>query len=159
MRNIIPVIYLILLCGLAHAQGLENIIVEKYYISDAKDSTASGGYLPAGSVTYRIFADMKPGYRFQAAFGISGHELRLATTTLFFNNENYGGSVANVIPDRKLKDYTVMLDSWLSAGAASEGTLGILKSKDNGVETVINAGGFLQSASPGAGIPLKTQDA
>lgn len=158
MRTFVSVIVLILLSPFSHAQGLENIIVEKYYISDAKDSTALGGHLPAGSVTYRIFADMKSGYRFQAAFGITDHELRLGTTTSFFNNEDHGGSVANVIPDYTLKDYTVMLDSWLSAGGASEGTLGILKSNDNGVETVANTKGFLQNTDPRAGIPLKTQD-
>ncbi len=40
----------------AYAQhGLENIFVEKYYISTAKDTinSAIGGKLPIGSVTYR----------------------------------------------------------------------------------------------------------
>lgn len=158
MRKIIQGIFLVFACTFAHSQGLENIIVEKYYICDAKDSNASEGHLPVGSVTYRIFADMKPGYRFQAAFGVTGHELRLATTTFFYNNEDYGGTVSNVIPDRRLGYNTVMLDSWLSAGGASEGTLGVLKSNDNGTETVVNSKGLLQNAEPAAGIPLKTQD-
>lgn len=139
-------------------QGLEKIIVEKYYVSDEKDAAASNGNLPAGSVTYRIFTDMLPGYRFQAAYGIPGHELRIATTTSFFNDENYGGTVANVIPDHKLSDNALMLDSWLSVGAASEGTLGILKIKDDETETVIHAKVFLQNSNPAAGIPLNKHD-
>ena len=44
--------------------GLDSIIVEKYYISDLNDKSvdATGGVLPVGSVTYRIYVDMKPGY-------------------------------------------------------------------------------------------------
>ena len=47
----------------AYAQnGLENIVVEKYYVSNAADAAGSiannGGALPVGAVTYRIYADM-----------------------------------------------------------------------------------------------------
>ena len=35
-----------LLSLFTHAQGLEKIIVEKYYISNEKDSSAKGGHLP-----------------------------------------------------------------------------------------------------------------
>jgi neutral trehalase len=35
--------------------GLERIIVEKYYISDENDQQCDEGELPAGSVTYRIY--------------------------------------------------------------------------------------------------------
>ncbi|MFM7900967.1 MAG: hypothetical protein ACKPAD_03180 [Bacteroidota bacterium] len=74
------------------AQGLEGIVVEKYYISNANDASvnSTGGVLPVGSVTYRVFADLAPGYQFQAVYGDANHELRLETTTLFFNNEDRG---------------------------------------------------------------------
>ena len=140
------------------AQGLENIIVEKYYVSNKTDANSIGGYLPIGSVTYRIYVDMLPGYKFQAAFGIPGHELRLATTTLFYNNEDKGGTIPNVIPDACLKDNTVMLDSWLSAGGASESKLGILKSDDDGINTIVSAKNYLQNEDTEAGIPIKVQD-
>jgi hypothetical protein len=69
------------------AQGLEDIIVEKYYISDANDATvnSAGGVLPVGSVTYRIFVDMLPNYILQSVYGDPNHELRIQTSTLFFN--------------------------------------------------------------------------
>src|SRR5436190_1343744 len=89
----------------AYAQnGLEGIVVEKYYVSDANDTTANGtgGVLPVGSITYRIYVDMLPGYKFQAAYGVDvaptnvvstgDHELRIETTTLFFNNEDRGAT-------------------------------------------------------------------
>lgn len=155
------VLVFILFSAFAFAQkGLEKIIVEKYYISNAKDTLANkfGGMLPVGSVTYRIYVDMLPGYRFQAVYGIPGHELRLATSTLFFNNEDKGSVLANVIPDRNLKDNTVMLDSWLSAGGASESNLGILKTNDDGVGTIVNEKGVLQNDNIEAGMPIKMQD-
>ena len=82
MKNIYLCILLLCYFGFAFSQnGLEDIIVEKYYISNAADSIGSIGNLPSGSVTYRIFVDMLPGYKFQAAYGVAGHELRLETTT------------------------------------------------------------------------------
>lgn len=158
MKYIFFVLFLLLNLGFANAQGVEKIIVEKYYISGERDAAVSGNMLPLGSVTYRIYVDMLPGYRFQAAFGIPDHELRLATSTMFFNHQEYGGTVSNVIPDRNLKDNIVMLDSWISAGGASEANLGILKTLDNGIATINHDDGFLQNENPSAGIPVKIQD-
>src|ERR1051325_1042839 len=100
--------------------GLEKIVVEKYYVSDSNDARATKGQLPVGSVTYRIFVDMLPAYRFQAAYGVPGHELRIATTTSFYNNEEYGAAIANEISKEKLEEGALMLDSWLSVGAATD---------------------------------------
>jgi len=146
---------------LTNAQnGLENIIVEKYYISDTNDTIANSiaGALSVGSVTFRIYADMLPGYKFQAAFGIPGHELRIATTTKFFNNQKKGNIIPNLIPYINLKDNTVMLDSWLSVGAASEGSFGILKQEDDTSGTIIHEKRFLQNENPEAGIPIRIRD-
>ena len=143
------------------SQGLEKIIVEKYYIANENDTKFDYvGKLAKGSVTYRIYVDMLPGYTFQAAYGIEGHELSLNTSTYFFNNFLYGNSIANQIPKRNLDENTVMLDSWLSVGGASEGNLGVLKSEDNGYETVVNAETpkILQNKSRKMGIPLYKQD-
>jgi hypothetical protein len=150
--------------------GLEGIIVEKYYISDANDTLANStdGKLPVGSVTYRVYADMLPGYKFQALFGLPApdlHPLKFATTTLFFNNESRGA----VFPNSNMtqsKSATVMLDSWISVGGATTGNVssparyGVLKSEDNGLTNVVNTFSppLLQNADPAAGIPLTVQD-
>jgi hypothetical protein len=147
------------------AQGLENIIVETYYISDANDATmdADGGTLPVGSVTRRIYVDMLPGYKFQAAYGVPasgdalGHELRIATTTQFFNNIDRGAT-SPTYTKAQAKNNTVMLDTWLSAGAACSGNFGVLKSADDGVATNVNSDDVLLNNAAEIGVPLTEQD-
>ncbi len=160
MKKILLGLSLLFFCKPGQAQnGLENIIVEKYYVSDANDTTlnSTGGILPVGSVTYRIYADMLPGYRFQAAFGIPGHELRIQTTTLFFNNEDRGAT-SPTYSKVQASHNTVMLDSWLSVGAACAGNFGVLKSEDNSAGTVMNTDGILINADPSIGVPLTLED-
>jgi len=143
----------------ANAQnGLEKIIVEKYYISNAADSLASVGKLPVGSVTYRLFVDLKQGYTFQSAYGVAEHELQLATSTTFFNNEDFGSTTPNSISVVQAKSNTTMLDSWLSVGAACKGYFGIPKKLDDGIGTFVNADGILANNDTAAGIPLTIQD-
>jgi hypothetical protein len=162
MKKIITFIYLLFLSYVAYSQnGLKNIIVEKYYISDSADAMAvKGGQLPIGSVTYRVYAEMLPGYKFQAAYGVPGHELRIATSTLFFNNEDRGATISNAISKNQLKNNTVMLDSWLSVGAGSEDCFAVLKTDDDGLKTIVNTDvpQHLQNTDERAGIPLKIQD-
>ena len=154
------ILFLVCLLNLTSQNGLENIIVEKYYVSSANDTADRrlSGFLPIGSTTYRIFVDMKPGYRFYSAYGKKGHELRIQTTTLFFNNEDLGNSISNVIPRRNLREGTLMLDSWLSAGMAGENSYGVLKEQDDNVETIVHDKLFLQNTDPSAGIPVKDRD-
>ncbi len=155
----------LLLCSfIAQAQnGLQDIIVEKYYLSDANDTNvnSSGGVLPINSTTYRIYVDMLPGYKFQAAYGVNtpgaAHELRIETSTLFFNNEDRGAT-SPTYTKNQAKNNTVMLDSWLSVGSACTGNFGILKAEDDGVSTISNNDGVLQNSDPLAGIPLTSQD-
>jgi hypothetical protein len=148
-----------IICKSQTTGGLEKILVETYYISDANDATQNsvGGILPVGSKTYRIYVDMKPGYKFQAAYGIPGHELRIATTTLFFNNEDRGDITPNFTKNQA-RNNTVMLDSWLSVGAACEGQFGVLKSQDDNILTNVNLDGVLQNNNPEAGIPITQRD-
>ncbi len=161
MKRILPFFYLTLLVTLSNAQGLENIIVEKYYVSDLNDASAnsSGGILPVGSVTYRIYADMLPGYKFQAVYGVPDHEMRIQTTTLFFNNEDRGAT-SPTFTKAQAANNTVMLDSWLSVGAACNGNVGVLKTDDDGVATIVNGESpqVLQNTDTSAGIPISTQD-
>jgi chitodextrinase len=159
MKKIVLTIGIGLLGLLANAQnGLERVIVEKYYISNQADSVNSLGNLPAGSVTYRIYVDMLPGYNFQYAYGDVNHELRFETTTSFFNNEDRGATSPDNITFAQAKANSLMLDSWISAGAACKGYFGVQKSKDNGINTIVNADGILANNDPLAGIPLTQQD-
>jgi len=111
--------------------ALENIIVEKYYVSktsDYIDSTA--GILPAGSLTYRIFVDMKPGYSLQVVYGNQKHELFFKTTTAFFNNMDCRAETGFNIDAKRLNESTIALDSWITMGAASRLHTGIPISED-----------------------------
>ena len=142
-----------------HAQdGLEKIIVEKYYIATKADSDGSLGTLPVGSVTYRVYADMLPGYKFQALYGNSDHALKVNTSTTFFNNEDRGATTANAIASAQLKNNTVALDSWFSVGASAAGQFGVLKSEDNGAANLITLNSLLKNNISKLGIPLTTQD-
>ena len=139
--------------------GLENLIVEKYYISEANDTLANkfGGELPIGSTTYRIYLDLLPGYRFQAAYGSSTHNLKIETTTFFYNNGEIGDIIANVIPFKAFHKNTTMLDSWLSVGSGGEDCLGLLKEDDDTLGTIKHLN-VLRSKNKKAGIPLIEKD-
>jgi hypothetical protein len=113
--------------------GLEGIIVEKFYVSTKADNAGKmySGDLPKGSVTYRIYVDLKPGYRFQAAYGTPTHPLTIQSSENFYNHIEAGNIQPNITPERTYKKNIALLDSWLSVGACSEGHLGILKEMDD----------------------------
>jgi hypothetical protein len=166
MKKIVLIISILFYSAFTYAQnGLENVIVEIYYVSDANDTNANsvGGVLPVGSVTYRVYADMLPGYDFQAAYGVNtpgaSHDLRIETSTLFFNNEDRGAPFPTYTKAQS-QNNTVMLDSWLSVGAGCAGHLGIMKAGDDGVNNNVNTFSpqVLQNNDTSAGIPLTTQD-
>ena len=149
----------ILAAGSAFSQqGLEKIIVEKYYVSNKEDSIGSIGTLPIGSVTYRVYADMLPGYKFQAMYGNKDHTLLIKSTQGFFNNEDRGVTTANAIPSAQLKNNSVALDSWFSVGAAATGQLGVLKSEDDSKANLLSSNSMLKNNDTAVGILLKDQD-
>ncbi len=148
MKNISCLLLVVLNNFFGTAQnGLENVIVEKYYVSNQNDTAANryAGILPIGSVTYRIYLDLLPGYSFQAAYGTPSHELKMITSTYFFNNIENGDVIPNVIPRRTLKKNTVMLDSWLSAGASGEQYYGVMKEIDDTIGTIKHEKLYLQN--------------
>lgn len=160
MKKLLPGFLLILLTSSLMGQGLEDVIVEKYYVSDANDATATaGGTLPAGSITYRIYVDLAPGFRLRSVYCDidKAQDIRIATTTTFFNNTFAGEKTANEILNTDLDKNTVMLDSWITLGGTSAGTVGVLKADDtNGA--ILNSGGFLQNEDVRAGTPVKLKD-
>lgn len=143
-------------------EGLENIIVEKYYVSDERDTVNSDscGYLPVGSVTYRIYADLKPVYRLQAVYGVPEHELRIETSTRFYNSKIGDGRSANDIQPANLKYGTTLLDSWVTVGAAALDFQGVLKSDDDTSRTFVmdNVHRILRNNDLAIGFPLTERD-
>lgn len=118
--------------------ALENVIVEKYYVSDSiDDADASANALPKGAVTYRIFIDMKPGYSLQVVYGDSIHELFFRTSTTFFNDEECFAETGFNIDAKKLHIGTVALDSWITMGAASRLHTGIPRAEDDSIYSFI----------------------
>jgi hypothetical protein len=162
----------------AAQNGLENIIVEKYYVSNAADAananTAltdagySTGTLPAGSVTWRIYADLLPGWGVQSVYGVPSHPLLLSTTTSFFNHPNGNSTGGNFASNSSsiIGDGTTLLDSYLSCGAVAPGRFGVIKTEDNsaavptggGTNLVINPNTVLANNDPTAAPALTSAD-
>jgi len=136
--------------------SLEKVIVEKYYISDSSDTkNSSVDPLPKGSVTYRIFIDMKPGYNLQMVYGSPQHELFIETTTKFFNDKTADALTGFNVDTRKLNTGNIALDSWITMGAASRGYTGIPRAEDtSGFSLITNrpslskADGFIKGVLP-----------
>ena len=118
------------------AQGLEGIIVERYYETDAADETnaldnGSVVPLPAGSVVYRVFVDMADGYKFSQIFGTLEHPLTVNATADFYNDPSYGVTVNPAsISANNIRKHTALIDSWFTTGGASNGKVGVLKIED-----------------------------
>ena len=113
----------------SYGQGLEDIIVETYYVHSDNDKFIDS-LLPEGSITYRIYIDMAEGYNLQALFGIPRHELCIETTTKFYNTPRHGSTTGYNIKKQYITENSVALDSWLTLGMASNYHAGVLKSED-----------------------------
>jgi hypothetical protein len=171
---------ILLLTGTSlHAQnGLENIIIEKYYVSNAADAAnantalSGAGYttgtLPSGSVTWRVYADLLPGWGVQSVYGVPSHPLVLTSSTSFFNHPNANTTGGNFSSNSNsiLGDGTTLLDSYLSCGAVAPARFGVLKAEDNsaavpaggGANQVITPGTVLANNDPSAAPALTTAD-
>lgn len=115
----------------ADKAALEGIIVEKYFVYDGKEKLdTTGGCLPKGAVTYRIFVDLKPGYNLQAVYGVNAHPLFIKTTTYFYNNNEFGQGSADYVKSAKIAGTTAALDSWITIGAACDKYMGVPKAED-----------------------------
>lgn len=120
----------------AKAQGLEGIIVEKFYQANAADSMNAASEaavtpLRVGAVTYRIFVDMAAGYKFSQIYGDPNHQLKVTTTTNFFNDPNSGSTTNPLsISTTNTRKKTALIDSWFTTGGVATGNVGVLKSED-----------------------------
>jgi len=143
--------------------GFQGLIVETYYVVDTSDSEDldGGGILPVGSTVYRVYADLKPGYRVLSVGGFTGHPFNISTSTSFFNNEDRGEAWGRSIPAQHLNKNTVAIDSWLTLGSASTLHWGVLKEADPDgsiVGGVNNDNGLLVNSVPAMVLPLTSAD-
>lgn len=140
----------------AQVQGLQGVIVEKYYYTTADDSTNAADneattVLHKGSTTYRVYIDMAPGFQFIQMFGNSDaldnvlHPLIFKTTTDFFNDPNNGQVYPNANSVINTRKNLTMIDSWLSVGAGCAGKMGITKTEDPD-GSIGNANGVLTNS-------------
>lgn len=137
LKNIILGLGLSLLMNTTFAQGgLEGIVVERYYQTNAADGTNAStnsaiNALATGTVVYRVYVDMAAGYKFSQLYGSSTHDFKLNTTTNFYNDPNYGSTTnpaaISLINARK---NTALIDSWFTAGGVCAGKSGVLKTED-----------------------------
>lgn len=154
---------------------IERLIVETYYISDNFDSTDTDGgkKLESGSVTYRIFVDLKPGNKLLKLYGDTNHLIRFTSTKPFYNNVD-GESFAKDLKKVTYKYNNVALDTWLTLGqtmktASGKTNFGILKRQDtdgsfiggsvnNDGGSAAIPGGLLTNTISQLGIPLTVAD-
>jgi hypothetical protein len=111
--------------------AIEDVIVEIYHVAEDENlMDMNGQSLPPGTITYRIFIDMKEGYALQAMYGLKDHPLIFKTTTQFYNNIDWGSTTGNKVIDRRMDRYGVALDSWLTMGGATRQHMGVPLSLD-----------------------------
>lgn len=108
--------------------------MEEYYETPGKLKGKEKKHLPKledGMKCYRIYIDLKPGYKLQAVFGNMKHELVLGATENLFNSDGGTASGDRMDERRFLVDPIHTVDSWVTMGAASRQSFGILKSTDD----------------------------
>lgn len=145
-KNISILFFFLILLNTISAQsngGFEGILLEEFYITDAKDSLISasngGGELPIGSRVYRIFVDLAEDYKLLAIYGENSinvnkiNPLIIGSTAPFYNHETEGRLFAYDINYRSIIENTVLLDSWFTTGRIKS-NLCVPKSMDSDSE-------------------------
>lgn len=184
MKKLTALFILLLAFTSAINAQIRNVIVEKYYVSDALDATDSINwqtdttyqtrFLPVGSKTYRIYVQIDSGYKIHKIYGTSNHPLKFISTANFFNNISWSTYYFGyMIKKTKFNGTpTLALDSWLTLGLCginNSGSVkynGVLKPDDhdgsfivgNGGGTAGIAGGILINNDTSAHIAIDTAD-
>jgi hypothetical protein len=164
MKRLLILFFTFLVTLNAKAQ-LEDVIVEKYYVADSLDAAdTTYGVLEKGAITYRIYIDLKSGYKLLGLFGNQDHAFKISSSTPFYNHLE-GKTFGYDINKGTLTQNTMAIDSWLTLGqitlkkAKSYG--GILKAYDTDgsfIGGTHNDDGLLGNEDPQAGIPLTKAD-
>jgi hypothetical protein len=138
--------------------GLEGIVVEKFYISNAADSIDAANNsavypLYVGSTTYRVYANLLPGYKVKTIYGSVEHPLEVGTTSAFYNDPNYGFSTYQGTSLNNTKKNTTLIDSYFTLGGVGAGLVGVLKTEDTD-GSIGNLQGILANSDPQMGLPI-----
>jgi hypothetical protein len=144
--------------GLNAQNGLEGVFVEKYYVSDTADSLdadANGAVYPlrVGSVTYRVYANLLPGYSVIQMYGDVNHDFKVETTTSFYNDPNFGVAFYGGTSVNNTKKNTQLIDSYFTIGGVASGMMGVPKTEDTD-GSIGNTQGILANNDPTAGVPI-----
>ncbi|MFN3874738.1 MAG: hypothetical protein ACK4L7_02355 [Flavobacteriales bacterium] len=103
----------------AFAQGIEDVLVERYHVRPG--ATADAPPL----ITYRIFLDLAPGHSLVSIFGEKKRNLIFETTTRFVNDTLRSVPWGNLVDPGALRQYPAALDSWLAFGFATNAHKGV----------------------------------
>ena len=116
--NQLVAVFSILITSFFTQAQLENVLVEKYYISDDFDALdTNGGKLLSGSTTYRIYIDLAQGSKLISVYADKNHPFSIKSTKPFFNHKIEGQSFGKDFTSNRLsKEGTLALDSWLTLG-------------------------------------------
>ena len=150
---------------------IENVIVEKYYVTDSSDAAdnsepLSGG-IAIGTTTYRVFVDLAPGSKLKKIFGSANYPFKIASDSVFFNHLISGQSFAKEFAKKDYEDNIVGLDTWLTLGQTSKNYInkkfyGVPKNQDDDGNYFAGVGynthNLLNNADSTCGFPLTTND-
>ncbi len=173
-RFCISIIFFFLFFISVNAQ-LENVIIEKYYVSNSSDATdTNGSAVSANSTTYRIYIDMAKGCKLKKIYSDANHELKISGDSTFYNHTTEGQSFGRNFNINRYGEGVTALDSWLTLGQVSlskpsgKTYFGVLKSQDRNGSLVgganndggseMIADGLLINNDALAGIPLTSFD-
>ena len=180
MKKIYTLFFLLFIFFVSAKAQIQNVIVEKYYISDTLDATDSTNYfgtpsyltpfLPVGSTTYRVYIQLDHGYKIKKIYGTSCNPLKIISTTNFYNNIDRPSAYFGYLINKSWfsSNPTLALDSWLTLGLCTKIHNGVLKTEDydgsliggthNGGGTAGIVGGIIRNNDIMAGIPVDTSD-
>lgn len=137
--SIVTLIFTCLISGFSQLQvdtlfvnesGLQYVLIEHDTVSQA--AIAAG--VPENAVSYRIFADMEPGYKFIDCGGKDKAPiipLEISSTEPFYNETTFGngtGAASNPVLFALYPE--LAYDSYITDGRIGSGHVGVLKSVD-----------------------------
>lgn len=174
MKKILALLLPLLLLQLCAKAQIRDVIVEKYYVSDSLDATDTidgpAHSLPQGSVTYRVYVQLKSGYKIKKMYGTANHPLKIVSTDTFYNNIDRPTAYFGYLVNKSWfsGNPTLALDSWLTLGLCATQYTGVLKTDDpdgsliggthNPGGTAGVPGGIIRNNDTTAGIPVTTSD-